>query len=126
MKRTVWVQVHGPQIVTEDSSQTNTAAWDKDSSEKNLVTVQGCQMAYFQTKNPDLGKFWRVLQWKMLVFYIYAHLVYFTTIRYCYFATNRYIYVVCMVIWYILTFLVGCSEKNLATLYSMYLVCSST
>jgi hypothetical protein len=29
---------------------------------------QGCQMAYFQTKNPNLGKFWKVLQWKMLVF----------------------------------------------------------
>jgi hypothetical protein len=22
--------------------------------------IQGCQIAYFQTKNPDLGKFWRV------------------------------------------------------------------
>jgi hypothetical protein len=30
---------------------------------------QGCQMAYFQTKNPTLGKFWRVLQWKMLVYF---------------------------------------------------------
>jgi hypothetical protein len=29
-----------------------------------------CQMAYVQTKNPDLGKFWRVLQWKMLVYFI--------------------------------------------------------
>jgi hypothetical protein len=24
-------------------------------------------MAYFQTKNSNLGKFWRVLQWKKLV-----------------------------------------------------------
>jgi hypothetical protein len=31
---------------------------------------QGCQMAYFQTKNPDLGKFWRVLQSKMLVYFM--------------------------------------------------------
>jgi hypothetical protein len=31
---------------------------------------QGCQMAYFQTKHPDLGKFWRVLQWKMLLYYM--------------------------------------------------------
>jgi hypothetical protein len=23
--------------------------------------AQGCQMEYFQTKNPNLGKFWRVL-----------------------------------------------------------------
>jgi hypothetical protein len=27
---------------------------------------QGCQMVCFQTKNPNLGKFWRVLHWKML------------------------------------------------------------
>jgi hypothetical protein len=25
-------------------------------------------MVCFQTKNPNLGKFWRVLQWKMLVY----------------------------------------------------------
>jgi hypothetical protein len=31
---------------------------------------QGCQMVYFQTKNPDLGKFWRALQWKMLVYFM--------------------------------------------------------
>jgi DNA-binding LacI/PurR family transcriptional regulator len=24
--------------------------------------VQGCQMVYFQTKNPNLGKYWRALQ----------------------------------------------------------------
>jgi hypothetical protein len=29
---------------------------------------QGCQMVCFQTKKKtNLGKFWRVLQWKMLV-----------------------------------------------------------
>jgi hypothetical protein len=28
---------------------------------------QGCQMVYFQTKNPYLDKFWRALEWKMLV-----------------------------------------------------------
>jgi hypothetical protein len=32
--------------------------------------VQGCQMVCFQTKNSDLGKFWRVLQWKILVYFI--------------------------------------------------------
>jgi hypothetical protein len=26
--------------------------------------MQGCQVVYFQTKNPNLGKFWRVLQWR--------------------------------------------------------------
>jgi hypothetical protein len=28
---------------------------------------QGCQIIYFQTKNPNLGKFWMALEWKMLV-----------------------------------------------------------
>jgi hypothetical protein len=31
---------------------------------------QGCQMVYFQTENPNLGKFWRVLQWKMLIYFM--------------------------------------------------------
>jgi hypothetical protein len=31
---------------------------------------QGCQMVCFQTKNPKLGKFGRVLQWKMLVYFM--------------------------------------------------------
>jgi hypothetical protein len=46
-------------------------------------------MVCFQTKNPNLGKFWGVLQWKMLVYFMdnlsifcsfvifYGHLVYF-------------------------------------------------
>jgi hypothetical protein len=65
---------------------------------------QGCQMVCFQTKNTNLGQFWRVLQWKMLVYF--------------------------MAIWYILwpfwyslwlfgiffPVLVCCINKNLATL----------
>jgi hypothetical protein len=31
---------------------------------------QGCQMVCFQTENPNLGKFWRVLQWKMMVYFM--------------------------------------------------------
>jgi hypothetical protein len=27
-------------------------------------------MVCFQTKNPDLGKFWRYLEWKMLVYFM--------------------------------------------------------
>jgi hypothetical protein len=49
----------------------------------------GCQMVCFQTKNPNLDKFWRVLLWKIIVYFItiwsilrplekfYGHLVYF-------------------------------------------------
>jgi hypothetical protein len=28
-------------------------------------------MVYFQTKNPTLGKFWRALDWKMLIYWEY-------------------------------------------------------
>jgi hypothetical protein len=49
---------------------------------------------FFQTKNPNLGKFWRVLQWKILVYFMIiwsisrpfeifcGHLVYFVVIWY--------------------------------------------
>jgi hypothetical protein len=58
------------------------------------ASAQGCQMVYFQTKDPNLGKFWRALQWKMLVYFMpiwytlrpfdkfYSHLVYFMAIWY--------------------------------------------
>jgi hypothetical protein len=57
----------------------------------------------FLNRNPNLGKFWRVLQWKMLlyfkaVWYIYCYLVYFT------------------VVWYISSLLVRFTKTNLATL----------
>jgi hypothetical protein len=31
---------------------------------------QGCQMAYFQTKNTNLGKFLKALDWKMLIYFM--------------------------------------------------------
>jgi hypothetical protein len=37
---------------------------------KNRPLVQGCQMVCFQTKNPILGKFWSVLQKKMMVYFM--------------------------------------------------------
>jgi hypothetical protein len=78
---------------------------------------QGCQMVYFQTKNTKLGKFWRPLDWKMLIYFMviwnilqtfgifYRHLGYFMTIKYilCSFGT-------------FLLVLVSCTKKNLATL----------
>jgi hypothetical protein len=75
-------------------------------SDSFCLLQQGCQMVCFQTKNPNLGKFLRVLQWKMMVYFIdtwsiYSILLYF------------------MDIWYILV-LVACwylePRKNLATL----------
>jgi hypothetical protein len=31
---------------------------------------QGCQMVYFETQNPNLGNYWKVLQRKMLVYFM--------------------------------------------------------
>jgi hypothetical protein len=33
---------------------------------KKIVPYQGCQMVCFQTKNTNLGKFWRALDWNIL------------------------------------------------------------
>jgi hypothetical protein len=48
------------------------------------MSKQACQAAYFQT---NLGKFWRVMQWTMLVYFLpfslfYGHLVYFVAVWY--------------------------------------------
>jgi hypothetical protein len=72
---------------------------------------QGCQMAYFLTKNPNLGKFWRVLQFKMSAIWsilrpfgiFCGHLIYF------------------IFIWYAFPVLVCCATKNLATLFRIRL-----
>jgi hypothetical protein len=40
---------------------------------------QGCQMVYFQTQNPNLGKFLRALDWKNVDIF-YGHLEYFKDI----------------------------------------------
>jgi hypothetical protein len=75
-----------------------------------LSAKQGCQMFYFQTKNTNFGTFWRVFQWKMMVYFrviwriiqpfgtFCGHLVFF------------------IVIWYIFPVLVCYKKKNLATL----------
>jgi hypothetical protein len=53
---------------------------------------QGCQMVSFETKNPNLGKFWRALHWEMLIYFmviwncletfgiVYNHLVHLCSI----------------------------------------------
>jgi hypothetical protein len=48
---------------------------------------QCCQMLYFQTKNPNLDKYWKVMKWKMLVLswplcLFYSKMVYFMVIWY--------------------------------------------
>jgi hypothetical protein len=31
---------------------------------------QGCQMVFFRTNNPNLGKFWMAFEWKMMVYFM--------------------------------------------------------
>jgi hypothetical protein len=69
-----------------------------------LPLYQGCQMVYFQTKNPNLGKFWSALQWNMLVNFIAIHM-YFTAVWY-----------ILWPFWSIFPVLVCCTKKNLATM----------
>jgi hypothetical protein len=40
-----------------------------------METKQGCQMICFQTKNPNWGKFWRALEWKMLVYFMFIWII---------------------------------------------------
>jgi hypothetical protein len=65
-----------------------------DSNPIRIKTIQVCQMAHFQTKNSNLGKFWKDMHWKMLVCFMaiwsilrlfgifWGHLVYFMVIWY--------------------------------------------
>jgi hypothetical protein len=60
-----------------------------------LIASRVARWYIFQTKNPNLGKFWYIL-WSFGI--SYDHLVH------------------SVVLWYIFTVLVCCTEKNLATL----------
>jgi hypothetical protein len=39
-------------------------------SQNFSARTQGCQLVCFQTKNSNLGKVWRVLEWKVLVYFM--------------------------------------------------------
>jgi hypothetical protein len=72
---------------------------------------QGCQMVCFQTKNPNLGKFWRVLDWKMCIYFMAIWNILWRFGTFC-------IHLVHFVfIWYIFPVLVSCTNKNPATLH---------
>jgi hypothetical protein len=34
-----------------------------------MLETRICQMVCFQTKNPNLGKFWRALDWTILIYF---------------------------------------------------------
>jgi hypothetical protein len=35
-----------------------------------MYSNQGCQMVCFQTKHPNLGKFWKTIDWKILIYFM--------------------------------------------------------
>jgi hypothetical protein len=69
-------------------------------------------MVYIQTKNTNLGKFFRTLDWKMLdIFYAHWYLGYFMTISYILCSFGNFFPV-----------LVSCIKKNLATLLWIWIL----
>jgi hypothetical protein len=52
----------------------------EDATHVHLGQRQGCQMVYFLTKNPNLVKIFRALDWKTLIYIFYGHMGYFTDI----------------------------------------------
>jgi hypothetical protein len=96
------------------SSVPDMLSWHEARHLRGLLN-QGCQMLYFQTENPTLGKFWKAMKWKIFV--------YFTDI----WSILRSFGIFCvafMVVWYIFPVLVSFIKKNLATLFRTNLICS--
>jgi hypothetical protein len=60
-------------------------------------------VVYFQTKNPNLGKIWKALEWEMWVYLLSL----WNILR----PIGNFV-----LIWYIFPVLVYCVKKNLATL----------
>jgi hypothetical protein len=72
-------------------------------------------MVCIQTKNPNLGKFWRVFNWKMFIYFMpfgifYRDLGYFMTIWYSLYSFGTFFPV-----------LVSRTKENLATLVPIML-----
>jgi hypothetical protein len=44
--------------------------FNTDTLRRATIPNQGCQMVYFQTKNHNLGKIRRALEWKMLLYFM--------------------------------------------------------
>jgi hypothetical protein len=74
---------------------------------------QGCQIVYFQTKTPTLGKFWRALYWKMLMYFMAVWNIWLT-FRIFYDNLEHFVF-----LGYIFPVWVSCTKKNLATLMTM-------
>jgi hypothetical protein len=63
-------------------------------------------MLYFKTKNPDLGAFWRALEWKMLVYFT---AVWYNLLSFCIIYGRLVKFVV---IWYTFSILVRLEQEK--------------
>jgi hypothetical protein len=77
--------------------------WNDSAKKSVRIETRVARWFIFQTINPNLGKFWKALDWQMFMYFaaiwnIYGFLEYF------------------MSIWYIFPVLVSCTMRNLATL----------
>jgi hypothetical protein len=61
---------HCARIPTWTCGRLKRSKYKKASLCKCIVSIECWQIAYFQTKTSNLGKFWKVLQYKMLVFFM--------------------------------------------------------
>jgi hypothetical protein len=65
-------------------------------------------MVHFLTKNPNLGKFWRVLEWETLVYIFYGHLECITAIWHI-----LWVFRILVAFWYSFSrFGILCQEKS--------------
>jgi hypothetical protein len=64
------------------------------------ASFQGCQMVYFQTINPNLGKFWSALQCKMLVNFMVTW-SFLLTLRIFYWVYFVVVWVYFFPLWYV-------------------------
>jgi hypothetical protein len=78
----------------------------------NGISIRVARWFVFTPKIPILGKFWRALDWKMLIYYVYGHLEYLWDIF-------RPFDTFCIHLVHFSGFGIMYQEKKLATLISM-------
>jgi hypothetical protein len=105
----VWVIFSQTHLVTLGPTETSDFQFEKSEiAQKRNRRTQGCQMVYFKTKIPYLGKFWKASHRMENVGIFHGHLEYFTAIRYILWSFGNVV-----VSWYIFpSFGILCQEKS--------------
>jgi hypothetical protein len=110
----------GPTIVSK-----NARVYDAGGNLALLIGMgeaQGCQMVYCQTKIPDLGTFWRALEWKMLLYFMIMWNILWPYVWY-----NLWQFgIICCHLVYFFPFWYVWTKENLATLVRRRALISQT